>query len=207
MSFRFVCRILGIVALTCFSACSSMQVKERVDGVVADVREATAIGFVDVTIDYAVPNLRISGHAYSLSHLARLMRSIKIPGATLIEVVREDFEGISTHKFQLEVVDIGMLRKWDGAVVLKYPPVVDPAELTSNPLTLFPLSDYVFVTAVGTEPERKAAILCPDRLLLVVKKGSYLGKEEAIISEINEQSLTLIDKKGNKRELKVTQGK
>ena len=201
-------KILIIFALTCLAACATLSVEDRVNRTVERVREAATTGFIDVTINYAEPNLYISGHSYSNAHVARLMRSIVIDKSTdlkLIETKPQSVEGQSTVAFQLIESDIGSLRKWSGPITLEFPRPASPAEISSNMLHAYSLNDLVFLAVIGTGQQKKAVIRTPDGALYRVQEGSSIGKERALINEINEKSLILLEPAGTKRELKIVQ--
>ncbi|MDD2684867.1 MAG: hypothetical protein PHY62_01780 [Gallionella sp.] len=184
--------------------CSSMQVENRVDSVVEDVRKAASVGFIDTTIDYSEPDLIIFGHAYNDSHVARLMRSIKDRGVTLVEIEPQYFERTRVSRFRLAVVAVGTLRKWNGPITLKFPMTTNPAVLKSDALALFTLTDYLFIATIGDGQQRKAVIRCPDGSSVIVQKGRALGDKGAIVEEISERSIILIGKDGVQYELKMS---
>ncbi|HXU94529.1 MAG TPA: pilus assembly protein PilP [Gallionella sp.] len=208
MNTTLVHRTLIIFALACLAACSTLSVEDSVNRTVEKVREAAATGFVDVTINYTDPNLYISGHAYSGSHVARLMRSIVIDKSTdlkLIEIRPQGIEGQSTVAFQLIEPDIGSLRKWSGPITLEFPRSASPADLSSNMLHAYSLNKLMFLAVIGTGQQKSAVIRTPDGALYRVQEGRSIGKEMALINEINEKSLILLERTGTRRELKIVQ--
>lgn len=206
MNITFLHRALIIVSLICLEACSTMSVEERVNRTVERVREAASIGFIDVTIDYAEPNLYISGHSYSNAHVARLMRSIvidKFSDLKLVKITPQNVDGQSTVAFQLVESDIGSIRNWSGPITLKFPRIAVSAEISSNMLSAYSFNDLVLLAVVGTGQQKRAVIRSPDGALYRVKEGSSIGKEQALVNEINENSLILLEQTGSKRELKM----
>lgn len=201
MNITFLNRILLIFVLICLAACSTLSVEDRVNRTVERVREAATTGFIDVTIDYAEPNLYISGHSYSNAHVARLMRFIVIDKSSdlrLLEIKPQSVEGQSSVVFQLIESDIGRLRKWSGPITLEFPRPANPAEISSNMLHAYPLNDLLFLAVIGTGQQKRAIIRTPDRAFYHVQEGSSIGKERALVNEINEKSLILSDAHGSR---------
>ena len=207
----FAYRSLVISALICIAACSSQpadegDATERVNRIVESVRKATSIGFIDVTIDYVDRKLYISGHAYSSANVARLMRSTdidRLSSVELVEIGSQNIEGRSTTRFRLVGSGVGNIRKWAGPITLKFPPSTNPAEISSDMLRIYSLNDFVFLAASGIGPQRRVVVLCPDGSLYPVRQGSYIGSERALVNEINEKSVVLLEQTGTKREVRI----
>jgi len=208
MNITFLHRAFIIVAIICLAACSTLSVEDRVNRIVERVREAASIGFVDATIDYVEPNLYISGHTYATPHVSRLMRSIVIDRTSnlkLIEVSPQNVDGLSTLAFQLVEYDVGHIRKWSGPITLKFPRPENSAEMSADMLRVYSLNDFVYIAVIGTGAQNRAVIRTPDGRLYRVKVGDSIGKERAMINEINEKSVFLLEQTGTKRELKIFQ--
>lgn len=208
MNTTLIHRILIFLSLTCLAACSTLPAEDRVNRTVERVREAAATGFIDVTIDYAEPNLYISGHSYFSADVSRLMRSIVIDKSSdlkLVEIKQQNIEGLSIVAFRLIESDIGSLRKWSGPITLEFPRPTSSDQISLNRLHAYSLNDLVFLAVIGAGQQKRAVIRSPDGALYRVKEGNSIGKERALINEINEKSLILLESAGTKRELKIVQ--
>jgi hypothetical protein len=188
-------------ALAFMTACSTTPSlkdtsTERVNHIVEEVRKATSIGFVDVKIDHINNNLYVAGHAYTPSHVARLMSLLTIDRSskiTLLEIHPELFEGIATSAFVLVEPNVGLLHSWSGEILLKYPHSSDAAEVAGDMIHVYSVKELVLLDTFEVAKQKSALIRLPDGQLFTVRLNQSLGKERAFIREIGDSSIVLID--------------
>lgn len=186
-------RLLVIAVFAGLSACATTNVsQERVNNIVASIRDVSAKGFFDITIDYVKPDLKVTGHAYSTAHISMLMRAMENGGASHLRLQDVHFENdAGRHRSAFTIVEsgVGDIRDWQGPIVLKssFP------SSTQNHLAKYPLKDLAFVGVLFMRGDFIAIIKAPDKHLYRLRKGDRLGSENALIKDISYSSLDIAD--------------
>jgi hypothetical protein len=193
------------------ASCSSTPPKEdgatqRVNRIVESVREATTFGFVDVTIEYLKPDLYVSGHTYNAAHISRLMRAGTIDRFSDLRLINSHpklIQGRKVVSFVMAHSNVGNAIQWNGPIFLKFPLSPSEAEISGDMLHLYSVNEFVFIGALGSGEEQKAAIRSKDGLIYRLRIGQTLGREQAVLREISDTSIVLAEPSGTSHELRL----